>query len=125
MANIMGFLRLEDHDDEMVVIPKAEYERLTARAEDIADLALAAEGREGPGIPSADMQAVFAGSLHPLTAWRNAAGLSQTALAKKAGVRRETINDIEHWKNTDPRVKTILALARALSVEIENLLPPA
>lgn len=110
--------------ENLVMVPAAEYQKLTARAEDIAEAALAAEGRGGPVLSAEAMRAIFDGTLHPLTAWRKAAGLTQTALAEKAGTRQATIADIENGRITDPRVKTVKALAEALGVEIENLLPP-
>jgi len=44
---------------------------------------------------------------------RRKLGLSQADLARRAGVRAETINRIEHGKNT-PSVPTIVKIDRAL-----------
>ena len=103
--------------DSLIVLTRDEYETLVRDAGDIA-LADAAAG--GPTLPGDLLAKVLAGELHPLAAWRKAAGLSQGALAEKAGQRAATISDIESRK-IDPRLSTVKALAEALGVEIDNI----
>lgn len=122
MADVLKFLSPVAQGDDMVLLSRQEYERLTADAEDIGDIALADEAIGGPCITHEDVEAIFAGQLHPLTAWRKAAGLSQDELARKSRTRQATISDIENGK-LDPRLSTIVAIARALDVEVENLIP--
>jgi transcriptional regulator with XRE-family HTH domain len=52
---------------------------------------------------------------------RQKAGLSQEALADKADLHRNTIPPLE-GDQAEPRLSTILALARALGVEPSELL---
>ena len=52
---------------------------------------------------------------------RNAAGLSQDALAREAGIGRVTLVRLEKGEQT-PRYKTLGAIARALGVDVSELL---
>ena len=52
---------------------------------------------------------------------RNAAGLSQDALAREAGIGRVTLVRLEKGEQT-PRYKTLGAIARALGVDVLDLL---
>lgn len=52
---------------------------------------------------------------------RNAAGLSQDALAREAGIGRVTLVRLEKGEQT-PRYKTLGAIARALGVDVSDLL---
>lgn len=111
--------------DDLVVLTKTELDELIENASDLADLAdLADEGATAaPRLASEAVAAIMEGSLHPLTAWRNAAGLTQGDLAAKAGLRPATISDFENGK-LDPRLSTAGAIADALGVEIDDLIPP-
>ena len=55
---------------------------------------------------------------------RLARGLTQTQLAELSGVSQPHVSALERglW---DPRLGTLLAMARALNVEPADLLPPA
>ena len=56
---------------------------------------------------------------------REAAGLTQVELSTRAGIGRVTLTRIEKGKHS-PRTETLTAIARALGVEVEDLiLPPA
>ena len=61
--------------------------------------------------------------LRNLRAYRHAAGLSIRRLAQKAGTTYMTINRCEHGKS-DPALKTIRKLARALKVTGADLMEP-
>jgi transcriptional regulator with XRE-family HTH domain len=52
---------------------------------------------------------------------REAAGLSQTALAERAGVRQATVSDLERGKSKGVEFATLEALADALGVPAERL----
>jgi ribosome-binding protein aMBF1 (putative translation factor) len=93
-----------------VVLPRDEYERLTALAK-VAEL---------PPLPDPDAQGNYpaveyarASLARKIIRDRVAAGLSQRDLAKRAGVRVETLCRIETCKHT-PSVPTIDKLDRAL-----------
>src|SRR5665213_768228 len=81
-----------------MVIDRAEFERLTGRAIDVGDPLppLPAPDAHGnyPAIPYG--RALLA---RRIVAARNRAGWSQAELARRAGVRKETIHRIEAGKN--------------------------
>ena len=52
---------------------------------------------------------------------RNAAGLSQAALAREAGIGRVTLVRLEKGEHT-PRYKTLCTIAKALGVDVSELL---
>lgn len=109
--------------DDMIVLTKAEYDALIEDAGDaaLADAAHLANAG-APMLNAAQMAAIADGTAHPLAVWREAAGLSQAELARRADIRPATISDIENG-NIDPRISTIKALARALSVDIDDIVP--
>lgn len=61
--------------------------------------------------PAAEAVAVI--QAQGILRWRRKLGLSQADLARRAGVRPETLNRIEHGKNK-PSVPTITKIERAL-----------
>ena len=103
--------------EKMVVQTVEECEAIV---QDSGDAALAREAKVGPTMPDELVGKMLSGDLHPLAAWRMAAGLSQVALSEKAGVRAATISEIEAGR-IDPRVSTVKALAEALGVEIGDV----
>jgi transcriptional regulator with XRE-family HTH domain len=58
-----------------------------------------------------------------LAVLRFAAGLSQQALADRAGVSRLTVINLERGKTKRPHPLTAAALADALGVEVDVLFP--
>lgn len=56
-----------------------------------------------------------------LRAARDKTGLSQPALADRAGVPVETLRQIEQGRRPDPRFSTMTLLARALGVSLDEL----
>jgi ribosome-binding protein aMBF1 (putative translation factor) len=57
----------------------------------------------------------------PLTVWREHRGLSPEALAEKAGVPVSDVHAIE--AGADPRLRVAAALAKALGIDAEDLIP--
>jgi DNA-binding XRE family transcriptional regulator len=108
--------------EEMVVIPRREYERLVAAAhdEDADDVAIYdARKAELAGDPDAVLPASVSAAMlkgdsrfKALRRWR---GLSQSALAAKAGVGQGYLSDIENRRRTGSP-ETLERLARALDV---------
>jgi len=107
--------------EKMVVLTEAEYHALI---EDAGDIALAdqvrAESAGAPVMPADLLAASLDGSMHPVTAWRKAAGLTRAALAQKAGIRTSTVSDIENGR-IDPRLSTVKTLADALGLDVDDL----
>ena len=55
--------------------------------------------------------------------YRRAAGLSQEQLAERAGVGSTTVARIEAGGMENPRVNTLVKLAKALSIDPRDLMP--
>jgi DNA-binding XRE family transcriptional regulator len=111
--------------EEMVVIPRAEYDALLGAAEDFED-ALAAErslARIAAGevelIPASEVDAYLDAS-SPLAFWRKKRGLTQAALAKEVGVTQAYLSEIESGKK-EARVGVLKELARVLNVTVDEL----
>jgi len=107
--------------NEMITIPRAEYERLREAAEDLADLqaferAMAANEES---IPSEYVDRMINGE-SPVRVYRDLRGLTQTALAERSGVNRVQIADIEA-KRSKGSIETVRKLAVALGVSMDDL----
>ncbi len=100
---------LDIRGKKFVLIPQAEYRRLTKRpAPAIPPMpALSPDGT----YPAAEaMRAMMA---RKIIAARHAVGLSQAALARKASIRVETLNRLEKGKHT-PDLVTMTKINKAL-----------
>jgi DNA-binding XRE family transcriptional regulator len=93
-----------------VILAEKDYQRLAARA---------AEGG-WPSLPQADARGEFpaveyarASLSRKIIKARRMAGLSQAELARRAGIRPETLNRIEKGRTT-PDVASIAKIERAL-----------
>lgn len=53
---------------------------------------------------------------------RKKAGLSQDKLAREAGVAYNTVVKIELGENKNPTIETLRSIAKALSVDLNDLL---
>jgi mRNA interferase RelE/StbE len=111
--------------NEMVTIPREEYDRLQAAAEDLADLqsfdrakAALAAGEEEL-VPAQFVNRLLNGE-RALRVYRDWRGLTQAALAAKAGVNRVTVAEIETGRKQGS-VTTLRALANALDVALDDL----
>jgi len=71
-------------------------------------------------MPADLLAASLDGSMHPVMAWRKAAGLTRAALAQKVGIRTSTVRDIENGR-IDPRLSTVKTLADALGLDVDDL----
>ena len=52
---------------------------------------------------------------------RKRRGMTQTELARRAGVKQGVISYIESGKTKHPRIDTLIAIAAALGVSVEEL----
>jgi DNA-binding XRE family transcriptional regulator len=94
---------------KFVLIPQAEYRRLTARPAP-AIPPMPARLPDGTFPAAEAMRAMMA---RKIIAARNSVGLSQAALARKAGIRVETLNRLEKGKHT-PDLATMAKINKAL-----------
>jgi DNA-binding XRE family transcriptional regulator len=90
-----------------VIIPEAEYKRL---AGEISEPLLPSPDAKGNYPAVETMRAMLA---RKIIRRRRAVGLSQVELARKAGIRAETLNRLEQGKHS-PSILTIDKLDRAL-----------
>lgn len=111
--------------NEMVTIPKAEYERLLEAAEDLADIA--AYDRAKAALAAGDdelIPAEFANRLiageNPVRVYREFRGLTQVALSEASGVNRVQIANIESGAKRGS-IDTLKKLANALGVSLDDL----
>ncbi len=93
----------------MVMLDEAAYETLLRKA-DVWEPDLPTPDAEGY-YPALEALAVL--QARDILRARRKLGLSQAELARRAGVRAETLNRIEHGKNK-PSVPTIAKIDRAL-----------
>ncbi|NJS40133.1 MAG: helix-turn-helix domain-containing protein [Rhodobacteraceae bacterium] len=113
--------------NDLVTIPRSEYDRLRAAAEDLADLQAHdhAKARLSSGeeelVPAPIANRLLDGE-NPLRVYRDLRGLTQAALASKAGVNRVTIAEIETGRKQGS-VATLRALAAALTITLDDLVP--
>jgi DNA-binding XRE family transcriptional regulator len=111
--------------NEMVTIPRAEYDCLRAAAEDLADLQAydhakaALEAGNDELIPAEYVNRLLNGD-SPLRIYRALRGLTQNALAESAGVNRVTVAEIETGRKRGS-VATLRKLAGALGVSVDDL----
>jgi DNA-binding XRE family transcriptional regulator len=107
---------------EFAVIPMDLFERMAAAFEDFNDIALydsAKAADDGFRFPSAVLHAMIDGA-HPVTAWRNYRDLGLEELATIAGIQPTLLLQIENGTENGSTA-TLLAIAQALNVAIENL----
>ena len=53
---------------------------------------------------------------------RRKLGITQTELARRAGIRQGVLSYIENGRTKHPRIDTLAAIANALGVTIEDLI---
>ena len=117
---------LEIAGRKFAVLPEDEYRRLVELAEDMEDEAAAEAARirreNGEEYLPGDMVHRIIDGENALKVWREYRGFSQRELAEKAGCRPATVSELENEKEQG-RVKLWQALARALAVDIDAIVP--
>ena len=112
--------------EELVVLSRREYDELLSRLDDEAaeDAALArlSDARADElGLPESVWEAIEAAPspVGPLRKWRE---LTQKELAERAEITQGYLSEIEAGKKTGD-LSTLRAIARALDVPVENVMP--
>ena len=106
--------------EELVVVPRRDYEDLVdAAVARKVDTALAS-GREE--LLTAEETAALLMAPAPLAFWRKKRGKTQTQLAATIGVSQNFLSDLERGKAKGD-VTLFARLARCLEVSIEDLVP--
>lgn len=108
--------------NEMVTIEKAEYDRLLAAAEDLADIMAydRAMSDGGESIPAEIVNRILEGET-PVRAFRDWRGLSASELGRISGVNRVQIHEIETGKKRGS-IDTMKKLADALGLTVDDLI---
>lgn len=110
---------------DTITIDRAEYDRLVSIAEDAEDLRSVADWRarlaagEEEMIPAAFANRILDGE-HPIRVWREYRGFSQVELARRSGINRVVIADVEAGRKGGS-LATFKAVADALGVTIDDL----
>lgn len=111
--------------DEMVIIPRAEYETLLDAAEMNEDIAAfdrfhqrLAAGEEEL-IPAEFVNRLIEGE-HAVRVWREYRGLTIKQLAETAGLAPAYISQIEAGKR-EGTIETLRKIAQALTVTLDDL----
>ncbi|WP_432769356.1 MAG: helix-turn-helix transcriptional regulator [Sphingopyxis sp.] len=117
---------IEIAGQKMVILPEAEYRSLADQAEERADVEAAerAEARRVAGeeyVPASLVERLVNGEAG-LLVWREYRDLSQQALGDKVGLSKMTISSLERGKR-DTSAKNWRALADALSVDVDDIMP--
>lgn len=113
---------------EWAVVPYKAYLKLVEKAEMLQDIQdydrvknTLASGEEEM-IPSEVVYAILDGE-NPIKVWREYRGLTQPALAEKAGISAPYLSQLETGKRSGS-VEVLSAIASALSLTLEDILPP-
>ena len=109
-SNVVAELerRLEEAEDE-----NDAFELRLAQIEDVLS--------GGERIPVSLVDRLAEGE-HPVRVWREHRGASLRALAETAGISPALLSEIETGRK-EGSIRTLAALARALRVEVDDLLP--
>ena len=108
--------------NQMVTITREEYDRLREAAEELADLQAydRAKTMDDEGLPAEFMKRLVLGA-NPVTVWREYRNLSGAELARRSGVNRIQLHDIESGKKQGS-VATLKKIADALHTSIDDLI---
>lgn len=114
--------------EELVVLPLADYEFLVRTSEDAEDIRAAnkvfagiAAGEEEL-VPLKVVQRILAGE-NRIRVWREHRGMKVGELASAANISHAYLSQIESGKR-DGTASTMQAIAKALGVDMEDILPP-
>lgn len=112
--------------DEMVVMSRAEFDRLKGAAQDVADVraydqakAALASGEEEL-IPAEMLDRMLAGE-SPVKVWRQHRGLTLAALAARTDLSEGYLSQIETGKR-DGTVESFKRIAEALGLTVDDLI---
>lgn len=112
---------------EWVVIPYDEYNRLIEEIEQLRDIQAYDEVKsylklgEEELMPHEVAKSLILGE-NPIKVWRECRGLTRKELAKRAGITATYLARLERGERKGT-LKVLSALAKALDVSIEDLLP--
>jgi DNA-binding XRE family transcriptional regulator len=104
-----------------ITIERAEYDRLVAASDMLGDIQAydAAMDQRTEGMPIEVFARIIDGE-NPVRVIRDWRGLAQADLARRAGIHRVQLHDIEAGKSRGS-VNTLKAIATALDVSLDDI----
>lgn len=113
-----------DEKPEYAVVPFSEFEKMRRLAEAIGDIQAcdAALADSGESVPHSVMERLVEGE-SPLRVRREHRSLSQSALATRARLDNTYLSQLESGRKSGS-IAVLRRLANALSVEVDELIPP-
>lgn len=106
------------------VVPADIWARVREMVEDAEDVAAIHEfdrTDDGFRVPAAVINAEL-GGVHPIRAWREFGGLTQEALAARAGIRAPYLSQLENGRR-EASSRVLSTLARELGARVDVLMP--
>ncbi len=113
---------IEIAGQKMAMLPVADYERLIELADVQAAVRAEERRKAGEEYVSTDIVARIINGENALQVWRKYRGLTQAELSARAGLSGATISHLETGKR-DTSSKNWRALAEALSVDVDDIMP--
>jgi len=111
---------------EYAVVPVVDFEKLVEDAEMLRDIEAYDTAKKNLAngkvdfIPADMVERMLLEGSNPIMEWRKHRGLTQAALAEKAGVQQAAIAQYEGGKR-EPAVKVLKKMAEALNVDLDDL----
>ena len=119
---------IEISGEPMVLLSRAEFSRLAEAAEHYGDIVAAVDAQKrkeaGEEYIPADVVAKLVSGENPLRVWRKHRGLTLQQLGERVGRQLACISKLEQG-HTKGDVTLWRALADALNVGLDDLIPPA
>ena len=106
-------------DTGVISIPRAEYEALIARNEELEDRMAALDADDGSRVPHDVALAIMRGG-NPVAAFRNHLGVTLRELSSRTGVAASYLSEIERGLKPGSAV-TLSKIADALGTTIDSL----
>ncbi|UEM01876.1 helix-turn-helix transcriptional regulator [Skermanella rosea] len=104
---------------DTITIPRAEYDALRTRLEDLEDVLAAQTARTGITLPAEFANRIMDGE-NPIRVWREYRGLGLRELAIRSGLAAGFLSEIENGKRVGS-IATYRALARSLDTSLDWL----
>ena len=106
-------------DTGVITIPRAEYEALIARNEELEDRMAAFDADDGSRVPHGVALTIMRGG-NPVAAFRNHLGLTLRELSARTGVAASYLSEIERGLKPGSAA-TLSRIAEALGTTIDSL----
>ncbi len=112
--------------EEMVILSRADFDRLAAASEALADVAVYDEARarlasgDDELVPSTVVDAILGGE-NPIRVWRRHRGLTVGELAAQVSLSQAYLSQLETGKRQG-QAETLKRIALALKVTVDDLI---